>query len=254
MGTDHSIVSNNSVFNNTGGILITDETRQASSNLIEGNTVSSNPYACGITMASHAPAAATGRQTSFGVYQNTVSKNVSTYNGLAAGGGAGVGIFTPNPGTVNYGNVVVGNTLTGNGLPGVALHSHAPNQVLSDNIIVGNRISGNGPDAGTPGPTGISILGVIAGTPTMLPIYGVVISGNEIDGEAADIVVQTSAQVTIQFNSLQGGATGIANIGTGVVQATQNWWGCSGGPGATGCSAMTGTVAGAPWLANPIAR
>ena len=33
--------------------------------------------------------------------------------------------------------------------------------------------------------------------------------------------------------------------------ATYNWWGCSGGPGAAGCDTVSGRVAYAPWLTAP---
>ncbi len=38
-------------------------------------------------------------------------------------------------------------------------------------------------------------------------------------------------------------------IGTGTVNATENWWGCTGGPGAEECASVGGPgVLFAPWL------
>src|SRR5271170_7060388 len=84
-GVDHSVVANNVVQHNSGGILISDDTGVTYENLISGNLVSDNGFACGITMASH---------SGMGLYSNTVSGNQSLRNGLLLfGEGAGVGIY-----------------------------------------------------------------------------------------------------------------------------------------------------------------
>jgi parallel beta-helix repeat protein len=49
MAADHSSVVDNDVENNSGGILITDETGTNHNNLITGNSVYDNPFDCGIT-------------------------------------------------------------------------------------------------------------------------------------------------------------------------------------------------------------
>jgi hypothetical protein len=167
---------------------------------------------------------------------------------LAVGEGAGVGIFDSIPGAKNYGNVVIGNKLTNNGLPGVALHSHTPGQNLNNNAIIANRISGNHADtddAATPGPTGINIFGVS-------PIIGTMVSQNVITDEAVDVAVNTPGYVDVHLNDLLGKPVGLANLGTGTVDATENWWGCAAGPGAAGCSSVTGSnVFVNPWLTKP---
>src|SRR5258706_480609 len=50
-GVDHSIVADNLVENNSGGILLSDDTGATHDNLIMGNTVRNNPFDCGITLA-----------------------------------------------------------------------------------------------------------------------------------------------------------------------------------------------------------
>ena len=248
-GVDHSTISNNLVQSNAGGILITDETGPNHDNLISGNTVVDNIYDCGITLASHPPAAPlTAPQ---GVYHITISGNTSSYNGVYNQGGAGVGIFTPSPGTATYGNLVINNTLIGNGLPGVTLHSHAPHQTLADNIIVGNRISDNGPDDFTSAPTGIAIVGLLEPAGTPLPVSGTVISQNVIQGEAIDVAIASTMPSVVQLNWLGGGpgVIGVQNLGTGAIQANENWWGCPAGPSDPGCASISGTgVLFAPWL------
>jgi parallel beta-helix repeat protein len=237
-GVDHSTVANNIVENNSGGILLSDDTGLTNYNVITGNLVKDNPFDCGIVMASHPPAAITGATTPFGIKHNTIANNTSDHNGTQVpGAGAGVGIFTFLPGGTVSGNFISNNRLTNNGLPGVAFHAHGTGEDLSNNIIVGNQISGNGADtddAATPGTTGINVFGVSA-------ITGTVISQNTITREGQDIVLNTPAQVDINLNDLVGGGTGVDNIGTGTGDATENWWGCAGGPGASGCTSISGS-------------
>jgi hypothetical protein len=199
-------------------------------------------------MASHPPTAVTGSSSPLTVFHNTIAGNESRANGLGVhGAGAGVGIFTFLPGGTVLGNVVINNRLIGNGLPGVAMHAHTPGEFLNDNVIVGNEISGNGADtddAAIPGPTGINVFGVS-------PIPGTVISQNVIKDEAVDIVANTPASVDVHLNGLLGKQTAVDNLGSGTVDATENWWGCS-GPLANGCASAAGPgVLSTPWLTKP---
>jgi parallel beta-helix repeat protein len=253
-GVDHSTVADNIVKNNSGGILLSDDTGATHDNLIRGNVVKNNPFDCGITLASHPSASPTGGQPGvpLGVYHNTIAENESSDNGLAVeGAGAGVGIFDSVPGAQAFGNVVINNRLKDNGLPGVAMHSHTPGQNLNDNVIVGNHISGNHADtedAATPGPTGINVFSVS-------PVTGTIISGNVIDDEAEDIVTNitnTPAQVAAHINDLLGGQIGVDNLGSGTVDATENWWGSPAGPGKQGATTAKGSVSFTPWLTHPI--
>jgi Right handed beta helix region len=247
-GVDHSMVWNNVSANNSGGILLSDDTGATRDNLISGNSVRNNVFDCGITLASHPPASITGSTTPLGVFHNVIAENESLRNGTA-GNGAGIGIFASVPGAQSYGNVVINNQVRGNGLPGVAMHSHTPGQILNDNVIVGNQISGNGADtadAATPGPAGINVFGVST-------VTGTVISGNSIQGEADDIVTNTSGEVAIHFNNLLGGKLGVNNLGAGAVDATENWWGNGRGPGTGGGTSIGGTgITFNPFLSGPV--
>jgi parallel beta-helix repeat protein len=250
-GVDHSTIANNLVENNAGGILVSDDTGSSHDNLISANTVRNNPLDCGLTIASHLLIFGPPQDPLRGIYHNTILGNTVSGNGLTTGEGAGVGLFTAAPGGQNWGNVVIGNTLTGNALPGVAMHSHAPFQNLNDNLIVGNQISGNGPDSdpGVTVPTGIDVFADEASGAS--PITGTVITQNTIKAEGIDIAVATTGGVTARFNSFFG-AVGIANLAAGSVDATLNWWKCSGGPNANGCSSVTGSgVLTTPWLSKP---
>ena len=89
-------------------------------------------------------------------------------------------------------------------------------------------------------------------------VNGTVISRKVIKDEADDIVINTStvinapALVNAHQNNLNGNGVGIANLGKGSVDATNNWWGCAKGPNAPGCSSVTGpNVQVSPWLSSP---
>ena len=255
-GVDHSIVANNLVEKNSGGILLSDDTGATHDNLILGNTVQNNPFDCGITLASH-QLFGSAPPTAAGVFHNTITGNVSEGNGLQVpGAGAGVGLFAPAPFTKTYGNVVANNTLKDNGLPGVAMHAHSPGATLSDNVIVGNRISGNAADTedtATPGPTGINVSGGDDGAGHPLAVIrGTMIAGNVIEQETVGIAAKTDGVVAAHLNNFINPVQGVANLDGGLVDARLNWWGCSRGPTAAGCAASSGTnVLNVPFLTAP---
>jgi len=256
-GVDHSIIADNLVENNSGGILLSDDTGATHDNLILGNTVQNNPFDCGITLASH-QLFDSNPPTAAGVFHNTITGNVSERNGFQVpGAGAGIGLFAPAPFTKTYGNVVVNNTVTDNGLPGVAMHAHSPGATLSDNMIVGNHISGNGADTqdtATPGPAGINVSGGDNGFGHPLAVItGTVIAGNVIEKETDAIVVKTNGLVGVHFNNFTNPVIGVDNLDGGSVDATLNWWGCSKGPTAPGCAGISGTnIFYVPFLTKPM--
>jgi len=249
MAADHSFLVRNLVEHNSGGILISDETGPNWSNLVQSNVVHDNGYACGITMASH-PNALGGLP--FGISHNTIESNESHHNGLLLpGAGAGVGIFAPFPGTSNTANVITGNDLHDNGLPGVTMHNHAsapapaPGISLNDNVIVGNHIYGNAADtadAFTPGPTGINIYSTAS-------VTGLIVAQNDFHDESINIAFKVPAgSLNVHFNDFDDHAIGIDNLGSGWIDATNNWWNCAAGPSAA-CSSTTGAnITTAPWL------
>src|SRR5437764_62542 len=261
----NSTVANNIVDHNAGGVLLTDETGPNRDNLIIGNQVTDNGYDCGITLASHRPPTNLGfgsdPAVAFGVVRNTVAHNDSSNNGFAvSGNGIGVGIFTsPGPPTfatmqtAAYQNVVIGNRLIGNGQPGVAMHAHKAGQILAGNLVTGNYIAFNGADVAdnaTPGPTGINV----DGGASVVSLNGHTVIGNIIEHEAVDVAVRTEAstQIDVHLNNLLGAGIGVANQGSGNVNATQNYWGCAGGPGALGCATVAGHVTVSSSLSQPV--
>jgi predicted small secreted protein len=76
-------------------------------------------------------------------------------------------------------------------------------------------------------------------------------SCNTIRGEAIDVAIKTPGTVDVHLNNFFGDV-GIDNLGTGMVNATMNWWKCSKGPGADGCSTVTGAgIQVTPSLTRP---
>ncbi|HXJ94472.1 MAG TPA: NosD domain-containing protein [Terriglobia bacterium] len=251
-GADHSIVANNVIQSNSGGILLSDDTAETHDNLISGNLVMNNALDCGITLASHTLYPNQPGTAHAGVDHNTIANNQSVHNGFQ-GEGAGVGLFSDGsgPGFVS-GNVVINNQLRNNGIPGVAFHSHAPGDTFADNMIVGNQISGNGADSGdtaTPGTTGINVNSGFG----FSPITGTIVAQNMIKDEADQIVLNTPAQVNIHLNNFLDNTIGVDNLGAGTGDAIENWWNCAAGPGAAAaCASVGGSgVLFAPWLTMP---
>lgn len=247
-------VANNVVELNAGGILLTDETGQNYENLITSNSVHDNALDCGITLASHPPSPKASSPLPYGVFSNNVVGNNVSGNGII-GAGAGVGIFAPGAGNLNFGNKVIGNVLENNGLPGVAIHNHAappatPGVNLNDNVIMRNFISGNGADtedAATPGTAGINVYSVAA-------VYQTQILENTIENEAVDVAMNNPGALDVHLNNLLGTGVGVANLGKGTVNATMNFFGCAGGAGTTGCSTVSGSaVVSSPVLNSPVA-
>jgi parallel beta-helix repeat protein len=249
VSSNHSSLVRNLVEDNSGGILITDETGPTSDNLVDGNVVHDNGFACGITMASH-PNGLTGGLP-YGIAHNTIANNESYHNGLSLpGAGAGVGIFAPGPGNSNTANVITGNTLWGNGLPGVTMHIHgfapmAPPVSINDNVIIGNHIHDNAADtadAHTPGTTGINIY-------SAAPVSGIVVANNDFNGEAIDIAFKApSGYITVHFNDFDANGIGIDNLGAGTIDATENWWNNAAGPSASGSTTSGAGITTTPWL------
>ncbi len=254
VGASFTTVANNDVELNSGGILLSDETGVNYQNQITGNYVHDNAFACGITMASHPPSPQATSHLPYGLVNNNVTNNRIMNNGLGVpGAGAGVGIFAPGPGNQSFGINVIGNTIIGNGLPGVTVHNHAappgaPAINLNGLAIIGNYISGNAADtadAATPGTTGINIYGVAG-------IFATEIMGNTIDNEAYGVVMNNPGSMDVHMNNLPDTGVGLTNSGKGNMNGSSNYFGCSTGPGTSGCSSVSATgVTSSPFLSSP---
>jgi parallel beta-helix repeat protein len=184
-----SVVRDNLIRDNVGGILLTDEDGPTSGNVIRENTVLNNTKDCGITLASHHfdPRGAATPDVS-GVYRNLVLNNVSNGNGAA-----GIGVFAGPPGAAAWENTVVGNTAMHNGFAGIMIHSHTPAQYVNDNVITHNTLAFNGIDDDNPvddAPAGISVFSAV------IPIPHTVIAANRISNEHYGIITLNAKKLS----------------------------------------------------------
>jgi parallel beta-helix repeat protein len=174
----HSVLRNNVVTGNAGGILLTDEFGPAANNVVQNNVSTDNDDDCGITLASHTPA---------GVHDNTIENNVADRNGVAGQGG---GILMAAAGPVGgaYDNLIRNNEASGNGLAGIVIHDHFPGANLSGNVMENNVLSNDNLDgdldffaAQDTRRTGILIAaGLPFPGPAIPPITGTVVRNNTI--------------------------------------------------------------------------
>jgi hypothetical protein len=198
MTVSHAVVFRNTVVDNLGGILLTDEFGPTAHNAVGFNSVLRNVADCGITLAGHNPKAASlsGKPNprAGGIYDNKIGANVANGNGVKGEGG-GILLAGAAPGTAVYSNLVQGNIADGNGLGGLTLHSHAPGQDLNGNRIIGNSFSndavaGNGPhkpgdsDAGLTKTAGIILFSAVT------KLKGTVVMGNHLSHEYYGIWTQ----------------------------------------------------------------
>ncbi len=231
----YSLVSGNTVMDNDGGILLTDETGPTFGNKIVGNTINNTGEDCGIVLASHVLHIGSPVSPDMGgVYNNTVSGNTVLSTGP---NGAGVGLFAAPPGASTYNNTVTGNTLSGTGAEGVGIHSHAPFQNVNGNVITNNTISNSGPDlaAGSDGPTGIVVFADVgAGA---FPITHETIESNTIsDNDIGIFVKGVKGQLDLQSNTMASSV----KTALQVVEVTPP----SGGPGGPSQGGQGGPITG----------
>ena len=184
----HSVVRDNLVQNNVGGILLTDEDGPTFGNLIADNRVLDNTKDCGITLASHHfnPAQAATADVA-GVYRNVVLHNEANGNGAA-----GIGVFAGPPGAAAWENSVIGNTAKRNGGAGIMIHSHTPAQYVDKNVIAHNVLANNGIDednTADDAPAGISIFSAV------IPIPNTVVAANRISDEHYGIVTLNAVKL-----------------------------------------------------------
>ena len=189
-GVTRSVVSDNTVQNNSGGILLDDGLSNfpqvsvpAEGNTITHNNVVNNSLDSGITIAGRDSSTLFGG-FALGVFNNVVSNNTSTGNG-AGGEGAGILLDVSAPGDGVYQNMIRGNVVSNDALPGIAVHAHEALAYMDDNVLEANQIASTGlggadgkpgdSAAGVPGTVGIVVLGTAAD-----PIGGTIIQDNVI--------------------------------------------------------------------------
>jgi Carboxypeptidase regulatory-like domain/Domain of unknown function (DUF4214) len=189
------------------------------------------------------------------------------------GNGAGINIRQINGGSVNIHNSLFsGNTAGGNGgAIGVDdtddANGATPVQTLTidQSTIIKNNISGN-VSGGSSGGGGLYINGNVDGLTT---ISKATFTGNS-EGATAGTrlggggILVDRGSLTMSFSRIVGNSNNAGSLGgsglfksgsdAGTVTATNNWWGCSGGPGTPPCdtavhgSGGSGTLNFSPFL------
>jgi len=225
--TGPSTIGNNAAFDAGGGIAL----KGAVSLTMTGATVTGNrAVGSGIQQGgglyfyvANNPPSGKSSSPSF-IHGSILSNNTAGAGGTGEGGG----IWTDQSLTIDRGSVVSGNTGgTGGGIA-IGLQG-ATDQVT----ITASTITGNGTGGGNGG--GIE---VDAGSKANLNLSFNRIFGNTVSGGGA--------------------GTGLYNAGSGTPPATDNWWGCNGGPQLPGdlCDQTAGSATVSPWIqlsftANP---
>ncbi|HEY3727213.1 MAG TPA: right-handed parallel beta-helix repeat-containing protein [Solirubrobacteraceae bacterium] len=219
MSVMQSQVLDNTVKNNAGGILITDELGPTAFNVIARNRALNNVLDCGITLAGHNSKAVSAggvpQPPVAGVYDNYISNNTANRNGTRGQGG-GILIAAPGPGTGAYNNVINGNTANNNGLAGITLHSHAPGQYLNGNVITNNRVShdgiaGNG--IGKPGDSDFGVtntVGILVGS-AVSTLQGTVVANNTISNVFYGVWTKNVPATAVSSNAFNGVTTPVTS-------------------------------------------
>lgn len=199
----NSTISGNTVEHNGDGLTLTDESGPSSGNTITGNTFMFNGPECGIVLASHNGKAPNG------VFNNTVSNNISSDNGAS-----GIGVFSPFPGTSAHNNVVTGNILANNGHAGVTLHTHAPGTNDNNNQITNNTISNDNTEGDSSAGVFVTAGIILAAPPIANPITGTTITGNTISAVGIGIYLGNTSGSTISDNT-NTAVTPVLSVGPG---------------------------------------
>ena len=121
---------------------------------------------------------------------------------------------------------------------------------ISGSTFTGNS-SGAGGSAG-----GALFLGQIGTTPTTFTVHNSTFTQNQATSAAGigGAIYVGSGSLVAGFDRIVGNTAGFGGgIGVrgGTTLATDDWWGCNGGPGAPGCDTVnktTGTITVSPWI------
>ena len=184
-----------------------------------------------------------------------VADVISGNSVICSAGGYGVWVFVPYIAPTVHDNSVT-NCYVGLGAFGGAFSGPTVTTTFSN-----NRVDGGG---------AVASVGVLVQTATFG--YGntnvkATFDHNTIVHNATGVQVDESpdpytippttsstatATVSLNYNVIAGNSTiGLTTNSVGTVDAINNWWGCSGGPG-SGCNGVSGNVNANPWLVDRI--
>jgi CSLREA domain-containing protein len=226
---------NNSAQNLGGGLQIAtsplSDSSEATPNLSASNTTfSQNNAGFGGGLSIEEPASTTAK--TFTLANVTVNNNQA----LSGGTGAGGEIGNDGSGTILASLLIqtssfVDNSISG-GLGG-GLHINSPGTTAT---ITGSNFQGN--SAGTGGAIAVD---------------------NDFGGKSSTLQISLSriaGNTATNGSGISGGdPASPSGSGAGKITATENWWGCNGGPGATGCgkTAQFNVASGDSLVTSPYA-
>lgn len=170
--------------------------------------------------------------------------NTQVLNNQAIGSGAqqGGGLVVFGPSGANQ-SAVHGGRIASNqaGAQGGGIWATAGLLIDQGTVISGNSSSGTGGGLWT------------AATNETTTITDATFTANSATGTGGAIQADSSSgnTVNMSFSRIVGNTasagTGLENVAA-AVSATDDWWGCNGGPGTAGCDAVSGTATTSPWL------
>ena len=189
----------------------------------------------------------------------TIDSN-SDVNALTAKGG---GIEFAGGGVLNIDNCVISNNTAGSAAASRGVGGGVDFQLLNNAgaagqgglSITNSTFSTNRAGAPTSGAGGgLSVAVTTTQTPSSVTLTNNTFTGNQANatsnGHGGAITSSSSRPITLKFNRIVGNT--VTGVGTGVyevtgaigtIDATLNWWGSNGGPGAAGSDTIGGAVA-----------
>jgi hypothetical protein len=187
----------------------------------------------------------------------TVSNSVISNNSSGSSNGSGLeyqALGNANPESLTIsdttfsGNSAVDSSGNSSATNGGALAMSGPATfTVTSSRFVNNSVTAN---AGSGSPVG----GAIFEQSGALTVTGSTFTGNSVSGgtgsPAGGAIEVTGGTATLHYNRFTGNSapTGGAVAAASLLPASENWWGCSAGPGAAGCDTASTSVTSAPWL------
>ncbi|MCW2796407.1 putative Ig domain-containing protein [Nocardioides sp.] len=187
--------------------------------------------------------------------QLTISNSTISNNGSKSSPGSGVA-YSATGTTASESLTITGSTFSGNSATntngtaatnGGALDVRAP--VTATMSVTDSRFINNTVAATTGGAVGAAIRQE-SGT---LSVSRSTFTGNSVSGgaltPAGGAIEVTTGAATLNYNRFFGnsatsGSALHVGSGAGAIDATRNWWGCSAGPGGTGCDTVVAVSPG----------
>lgn len=186
------------------------------------------------------------------ISNSTISGNTSAnsagpgvaYGALGVAAGEGLTItsstFSSNSAQSSAGVNNGGALALSSAVPGVAM-------TVTGSTFTGNTVTSS------PGSAGLG--GGIWSQSGTLTVTGSTFTGNSVTGAGTDsggAVAVDGGTATLHYNRIVGNTaasgSGLFTGGTATGTATENWWGCSTGPGTTGCDTASGPATVSPRL------